>query len=90
MTNEILFQGYHRSDGRVGIRNLVAVIPSVGCSHHAAKLIAAQVPGAILLDYQEGCGETEVDTELATQLLAQCALHPNVVGSIVVSLGCET
>ena len=90
MSDTLMFQGYLRSDGRVGVRNLVVVIPSVGCSHHAARVIADRVEGAILLDYQEGCGETEVDTEVAIQLLSQCATHPNVVGSIVVSLGCET
>ena len=51
------FQGYMRADGSVGARNLVAVIPSCGCSQHAAALIAAQVRGAALLNYTGGCGE---------------------------------
>ncbi|MBC7235477.1 MAG: UxaA family hydrolase [Chloroflexi bacterium] len=84
------FLGYPRPDGAVGVRNLVAVIPTCGCSLHAAMTIARQVPGAALIDYSEGCGETQVDTELHTQILAQYARHPNVIGSIVVSLGCET
>jgi len=84
------FMGYMRSDGRVGVRNLVAVIPSCGCSLHAASLIAAQVEGAALVGYDGGCGQTETDIELATQLLSQYGRHPSVIGSIVVSLGCET
>lgn len=83
------FMGYLRKDGSVGVRNLVAIIPSCGCALHAASLIASQVPGTALLSYTGGCSETEADTELATRLLAQYGRHPNVVGSIVVSLGCE-
>ena len=89
MTNHE-FMGYRRADGRVGVRNLVAVIPSCGCSLHAASLIAAQVPGAVVLDYNGGCSLTDVDVERAVQLLSQYGRHPNVVGSLVVSLGCET
>jgi len=83
------FMGYPRRDGSAGVRNLVAIIPSCGCALHAASLIASRVPGAALLSYTGGCSETEADTELATRLLAQYGRHPNVVGSIVVSLGCE-
>jgi altronate dehydratase large subunit len=83
-------QAYRRPDGSVGVRNLIAVIPSCGCSLHAAERIAAQVEGAGLLHYAGGCGETQGDTALATRLLGQYGRHPNVIGSIVVSLGCET
>ncbi|MHB9033028.1 MAG: UxaA family hydrolase [Anaerolineae bacterium] len=90
MNNEHTFMGFRRPDGKVGVRNVVAIIPSCGCANHAAKLIAQQVPGAALLDYVGGCGETEMDISLATRLLAQYGRHPNVIGSVVVSLGCET
>ena len=49
MTDASTFMGFRRDDGRVGVRNLEAVIPSCGCSLHAAKMIAAQVQGAALL-----------------------------------------
>lgn len=86
----VTFPGYRRADGAVGIRNHVAIIPSCGCALRAAQLIAAQVEGAVLLDYNGGCGETEADIAIATELLAQYGRHPNVIGSLVVSLGCET
>ncbi|NLV73538.1 MAG: UxaA family hydrolase [Chloroflexi bacterium] len=84
------FMGYLRLDGSVGVRNRVAIIPSCGCANHAAKLIANKVPGAMLLDYTGGCGETGLDITLATRLLSQYGRHPNVIGSVVVSLGCES
>ena len=71
MTDASTFMGFRRDDGRVGVRNLEAVIPSCGCSLHAAKMIASQVPGAVVLECPGGCGETEVDTRLATDLRAQ-------------------
>ena len=90
MSDKDVLLGYRRADGGVGVRNIVAVIPSCGCALHAASLIASRVEGAVLIDYSHGCGETETDIQLATKVLAQYGTHPNVVGSLVVSLGCET
>jgi len=90
MTKQDEFLGYRRMDGRAGARNLVAIIPSCGCALHAAAQIAARVEGAALVAYNGGCGQTEADIAVATQLLAQYGRHLNVVGSLVVSLGCET
>ncbi|NLG26712.1 MAG: UxaA family hydrolase [Chloroflexi bacterium] len=89
MSNDT-FLGYRRPDGRVGVRNHVAVIPSCGCALHAAAQVAAHVGGSVLLGYDEGCGATQHDIDLGTTWLAQCGRHPNVVGTLVVSLGCET
>ncbi len=83
------FCGYLRPDGSVGVRNHIAIIPSCGCAQHAARMIAAAVPEAALVDYNGGCGETSADLEVATRLLAQYGRHPNVAASVVVSLGCE-
>jgi altronate dehydratase large subunit len=83
------FLGFRRADGQVGLRNHIIIIPSCGCALHTASLIASRVRGAVLLNYGGGCGETDVDTRLAEQILAQHGRHPNVVGSLVVSLGCE-
>ncbi|MHB1296652.1 MAG: UxaA family hydrolase [Anaerolineae bacterium] len=90
MTNENMFWGYRRPDGRVGVRNLVAIIPSCGCALHVATEIANRVEGAVVLRYSGGCGETEADITYAARLLGQYGRHPNVIGSLVISLGCET
>ncbi len=84
-----LFMGYRRSDGQVGVRNRIAIIPSCGCALHVATQIANRVEGAILVNYNGGCSETERDLDLATLLLSQIGRHPNVAGSLVISLGCE-
>jgi len=84
------FEGYPRPDGSVGVRNTLAVIPTCGCALHTASLIARAVPGAALIEYAEGCGETELDIAAHARILGQYARHPNVIGSLIVSLGCET
>ena len=89
MSQNDTFRGYVRPDGRVGIRNHVAIIPSCGCALRAAQMIAAAVEGAVLIDYNEGCGITDADMEQAKNWLAQYGRHPNVIGSVVVGLGCE-
>ena len=42
------FQGYRRPDGKSGTRNVVVVIPSVGCSQGAAQSIAQGLKGVDL------------------------------------------
>lgn len=83
------FMAYRRGDGRVGIRNRVIVMPSVGCSERAARLITSRVAGTAFVGYKGGCSQTEVDLGLAIDILAKYGAHPNSVGALVVSLGCE-
>src|SRR5690349_2514807 len=45
------FQGYRRTDGRVGTRNYIAVISSVNCSATVCKLIARRFDAAALRDF---------------------------------------
>ena len=41
------FQGYRRPDGKIGARNLVAIIPSVICANDVGQAICRQVQGTI-------------------------------------------
>ena len=41
--SEYTFQGYRRANGKVGARNLVAVIPSVICANDVGQAICRQV-----------------------------------------------
>ncbi|MBM4431256.1 MAG: altronate dehydratase [Chloroflexi bacterium] len=81
------FQGYPRPDGTFGVRNHVAVIPSVICANVAAERIAAQVPGAVALSHASGCAH--VDAQQVTKALIGMGNHPNVAAVLVVGLGCE-
>lgn len=84
MTN---LRGYLRSDGRKGIRNVVAVAYLVECAHHVAREIA--------LPWREhevhaigfpGC----YPNPYAERMMEQLCTHPNVGAVLLVSLGCES
>lgn len=97
------FQGYHRQNGRAGIRNFIAIISTVNCSAHVTRAIASHftperlvkypnIDGVIALTHPYGCG---VDIGgpnyvLLQRTLAGIATHPNVAASLLVGLGCET
>ena len=83
------FKGYIRPDGNVGVRNMVAVIPSVFCANRAAELIAEGYPEAAVMTHALGCGQYGDDIELSTNMLIALGKHPNVAAIVVVGLGCE-
>lgn len=83
------FMGYRRADGRVGVRNYMAVIPSVFCANTTAEKIAQQVPGSIPLTHPVGCAQVGYDLELTARTLCAMGCHPNVGAVLVVGLGCE-
>jgi len=83
------FMGYPRTDGRVGVRNHVAILPSVYCANRTADRIAAQVEGVVALRHPVGCGQVGYDFELTARTLRAVGTHPNVAAVIVLGLGCE-
>ncbi|TFG04583.1 MAG: altronate dehydratase [Promethearchaeota archaeon] len=83
------FQGYERENGSVGVRNLIAIIPSVVCSSHAAKKIADSVPESVCLTHPYGCGHFGADWRRIVNTLSGLGSNPNVYASLVVGLGCE-
>ncbi len=96
------FQGYRRSDGRVGTRNYVAIISTVNCSASTSKMIADRFPKEILdqypnidgllpLTHKTGCGMKydSPDHHSLNRVLAGYARHPNVGAYVLVGLGCE-
>ncbi|GCL71877.1 UxaA family hydrolase [Paenibacillus naphthalenovorans] len=83
------FMGYWRKDGSVGVRNLIAIIPSVFCSAKVAERIAYQVPGSVYFRHPVGCSQVGEDLEITARTLIQIGRNPNFSGVVVVGLGCE-
>ncbi len=83
------FQGYRRPDGKVGTRNFVLVIPSVGCSQGVARDIAHGLKGVVHLPNILGCGQVGEDRTLVKKTLVGFATHPNVSSILIVGNGCE-
>lgn len=84
------FRGYVRPDGRVGVRNHVAVIPASVCASTVAMRVADQVEGAVALPNQHGCVQIGKDLEITARTLAGLGMNPNVASVLVLALGCET
>jgi len=80
-------QGYLRSDGRKGIRNVVVVAYLVECAHHVAREIQApsRADGVNLIGFP-GC----FPNDYALHVMERLCTHPNVGGVLLVSLGCES
>ncbi len=83
------FMGYPRPDGKYGVRNLVAVIPSVVCANDVAQAICRQVQGTIGYFHHQGCCQLPLDLKRVTDVLSHLGQSPNVGAALIVSLGCE-
>jgi altronate dehydratase large subunit len=81
------FAGYPRSDGTVGVRNILLVISTVVCANTVAERIAAAVPGAVCLTHSGGCGQ--LDPQRTWKTLVGLGNHPNAGAALTVGLGCE-
>lgn len=98
------FEGYRRANGKVGTRNYLGILTSVNCSATVAKFIAEAVNrSGILEDYPtidgvvpfiHGTGCAIADRGEAFEILLRTqwgyAANPNLGGSLLVGLGCET
>ena len=96
----VTFKGFRRSDGQVGIRNQIWVIPNVGCVNGICQTIVerfkAEIAGKegsvdaiIAFPHNYGCSQLGTDHENTRTVLADMVHHPNAGGVLVVSLGCE-
>ena len=95
---ELIFDGYVRADGQVGIRNEIWVIPTVGCVNGIVKQIvdrlnaetgAEGVDGIFGFPHNYGCSQLGDDHENTKKILRDMVHHPNAGGILVVGLGCE-
>lgn len=91
------FLGYPRSDGRVGVRNEIWIIPTVGCvsttaqrlAKAAHELLKGKVDGVYAYPHNMGCSQLGDDHRRTQEILKGLIQHPNAGGVLVLSLGCE-
>ena len=86
---ETTFMGYRRPDHTVGVRNYLAIIPSVFCANTTVEKIASQIPGSVPMPHVVGCAQVGFDLELTARTLKSMACHPNVGAVLIIGLGCE-
>ena len=91
------FMGFRRPDGKVGIRNEIWIIPTVGCVNDVAKALVAEnqdlvsgtIDGLYAFTHPFGCSQTGADHAQTRKLLAALTRHPNAAAVLVLQLGCE-
>jgi altronate hydrolase len=90
--------GYRRANGRVGTRNEIWILCTVGCVARTAERIArlgsaqfaGRVDGIYAFTHPFGCSQLGDDLKRTRRVLASLAMHPNAGGVLIVGLGCES
>ena len=98
-STEETWMGYRRGDGGVGIRNYLAIIPTVFCANgplqKLARMAEERYPkndhfdGVLPLTHPYGCSQTGQDLQMTAATLAGVIRNANFGGVLVLSLGCE-
>ena len=82
-------QGYHRPDGKFGIRNHVLILPCSLCASETARFASENVEGTVYLANQGGCSLSRRDLKVTLETLSGIAANPNIYGTVLVGNGCE-
>ncbi len=91
------FKGYRRSGGKVGTRNEIWIINTVGCVNKTAELLAQKAQaeaagkcdGVFTFAHPYGCSQMGDDHETTRTILSDLTTHPNAGAVLVLGLGCE-
>lgn len=91
------FMGYRRKNGKVGVRNEIWIIPTVGCMNNVAtsierqaqKYVKGNVEAICTFTHPYGCSQMGDDQENTRTILTDLIQHPNAGGVLVLGLGCE-
>ncbi len=94
---EAYFMGYVRKDGKVGVRNEIWIVPTVGCVNNVATALAQKaqqlqrgtIDAVAAFPHPYGCSQMGDDQECTRRILADLINHPNAGGVLVLGLGCE-
>ncbi len=95
----LTFKGYKRASGKVGIRNDLLIVPTVGCVNGMAELILREFKekhpdlgpfdNITILKHPYGCSQLGEDHANTRSVLIDAVKHPNAGGVLVFGLGCE-
>jgi len=78
--------GYRRENGRVGVRNHVAILPLDDISNAACEAVAAHIQGTIALPHAYGRLQFGADLDLHFRTMIGTGANPNVAACIVIGI----
>ena len=77
---------YRRENGRVGIRNHIAIIPVDDISNACVEKVAATIEGTLALPHSYGRLQFGADLELTFDTIIGTGANPNVAAAVVVGI----
>ncbi len=80
------FMGYRRENGRVGVRNHVAILPLDDISNAACEAVAHNIQGTIALSHAYGRLQFGADLELHFRTMIGTGSNPNVAACVVIGI----
>jgi (2R)-sulfolactate sulfo-lyase subunit beta len=80
------FMGYRRENGRVGVRNHVAVLPVDDISNAACESVANNIKGTMALPHSYGRLQFGADLDLHFRTMIGTGANPNVAACIVIGI----
>jgi len=86
MNNNMKFLGYRRENGRVGIRNHVAILPVDDISNAACEAVANNISGTIALPHAYGRLQFGEDLKLFFRTMIGTGSNPNVAAVVVIGI----
>ncbi len=77
---------YRRENGRVGVRNHVAILPVDDISNACVEMVATMVPGTLPLPHAYGRLQFGEDLELFFRTMIGTGANPNVAAVVVIGI----
>jgi (2R)-sulfolactate sulfo-lyase subunit beta len=81
-----VIRGYVRENGRVGVRNHVAILPVDDISNAACEAVANNIKGAMALPHAYGRLQFGEDLELHFRTMIGTGSNPNVAACVVIGI----
>ena len=86
MSTDNTFMGYRRENGRVGIRNYVAILPLDDISNAACEAVANNIQGTLALPHAYGRLQFGEDLDLHFRTMIGTGSNPNVAACVVIGI----
>ena len=84
--SNMTFQGYRRENGRVGVRNLVVILPVDDISNAACEAVANNIKGTLALPHAYGRLQFGEDLDLHFRTMIGTGSNPNVAAVVVIGI----
>jgi len=80
------FRGYRRENGRVGVRNHIAILPVDDISNAACENVAKNIQGTLALPHSYGRLQFGEDLDLHFRTIIGLGANPNIAACVVVGI----